>query len=428
MTHHWLAYAQAQHKNLQVSLGELLQAYELVLGAVGPDWLQREEQKEEAGKTIIAFHPLYRDLHSSTNQAVVAVAELAKYLTAFTADPALAAVVKDLRSEKFPSTFFELAMAYRWKKAGAEIALQPPTPKGIADFEAKIHGLRYVVECSVCPDEFFQGPEFRITDLVGDTIIAANPPVAVAAKLTMREYPPGDWQGELRKAVKKLTHELMQRHQSGGGARLSEDAGPWLLELEAVTEATEKLPGSSEWGYAFRIVEKPKVDGEPSYKLLSDKRERERVRMFLKVPPGTEDPYDTVVQKLLREARQLRGIADARIVLLDISPIASDVLTFVREELANRLRKAVREIPEMPCVLLFSRGWSTALRFQYRASYLQNPESVFQVPESFLQKLIWLEWRWDFITEREIPLLGEEEALREWRRRSNPDPVRPESC
>ncbi len=106
--------------------------------------------------------------------------------------------------------------------------------------------------------------------------------------------------------------------------------------------------------------------------------------------------------------------------MLDVSGIAHDILEFVGDEIQNRVLHVMRTIPELAGVWLMSRGWSTALRFQYRAAYLANPESTYQLPQAFLEKLTQLEWKWDFLTDREIPWLSEDDARREWQRRSRP--------
>jgi anti-sigma factor ChrR (cupin superfamily) len=80
--------------------------------------------------------------------------------------------------------------------------------------------------------------------------------------------------------------------------------------------------------------------------------------------------------------------------------------------------KLMKATPELACVWLRSRGWSTELRYQYRGVYIANTESVYQLPTSFLQSLMVREWRWDFLGSREVPVLTEEEALLEWQRRS----------
>jgi hypothetical protein len=414
----WLSYAEAQHKNVGIGLDQLLSSYELVCSALGAAWVDEQERKD---RPLTHQHPLYRELISSTNQALVTVAELATYLKGLAEDAALASVLADLRSEKYPSTLFELAMAHRWKKAGAEIRLQPPTPAGIADFKAAISGTPFVVECSVTPDEIFQEPGFVLPSLVADVVSDTldREPFAVAVKITVRKSLTGDWQGELRRLAKTLCRDIIDHVHKDLDTHVSHESDVWSIEMEKVTEATEEARGF-EWDIAFRAALKPRTEGQPEHKLLDEKRELERARVFLKMPSDTEDQDDFIVRKLKREARQLRGISGPRVVLLDISGVAADVLTIPTEALQQKLLRAMRAIPELACAWVMSRGWSTALRFQYRALYIPNPESTFQIPAAFLQNLMRLEWTWDFIGEREIPLVPRDEAMRDWQRRSRP--------
>jgi hypothetical protein len=59
MTHHWLSYAEAQHKNLQLDVDMLIKAYELVHGALGSEWLQHEERVEGMNIMIWPGTPVY---------------------------------------------------------------------------------------------------------------------------------------------------------------------------------------------------------------------------------------------------------------------------------------------------------------------------------------------------------------------------------
>lgn len=409
----WLTYAEAQHRNVAIPLDDLVRS------ALGAQWVDSLEEKD---RPVPHQHPLERELKSSTNQGLVTVAELAAYLTAFAGDPALAAVLADLRSDKYPSTLFELAMALRWKNAGAEVRLQPPTPSGVADFEAVISGTRFTVECSVSPDRVFEDLEFVLPSLVSDIVsgVLGQEPFAVAVKITVHKPLSGDWQGELRRRAKDLCREVIDRARQGADTHVSEKTDAWTIEMEKVTAATEDLHGSGHWDIVFRDSLKPKTEGQPVHKLLDEPRQLERVRVFLKMPPDTADRDGFIDRKLKREARQLRGITGARVVLLDVAGVAEDVLRIPREPLTQKLLRTMRSTPELACVCVMSRGWSSALRFQYRCLYTPNPESTFQLPLSFLQALVDLERTWDFICEREIPWLPEDEAMREWQRRSRP--------
>jgi hypothetical protein len=418
---HWLSYAEAQHKNLGLDLDRLLGDYELVRSALGTEWLDKQETNEGKDRPLTQFHPLYRELNSSTNQALVTVAELAKYLQSFAGDPALPGVLTDLRSNKYPSTLFELAMAHRWCLAGADVRLQPPTPSGVADFEATISGAPFIIECSVTPDTIFQEPSFVLPSLVTDATagILGQEPFAVAAKVTVHKPLAGDWQGELRRLVKDLTRAVVDRVDKKIDTHMAHETEAWRVEMEQVTDATESFP-SSGWDISFREVMKPKTEGQPTHKLLDETRGIERVRVYLKLPRESGDRDDFIAKKLKREARQLRGIAGPRVVLLDITGVTQDILHAPFEALQQRLLKEMRSIPELACVFVMSRGFSTAFRFQYRELFVPNPESLNQLPDSFLERLAKLEWTRDFLTDREIPVLDKDEAMRDWQRRSRP--------
>jgi hypothetical protein len=418
---HWLSYAEAQHENLSLDLDRLLGDYDLVRSALGTEWLGRQTTKEGKDRPLAHFHPLYRELRSSTNQALVTVAELSKYLQSFAADPALPGVITDLRSDKYPSTLFELAMAHRWRLAGADVHLQPPTPSGVADFEATISGAPFVVECSVTPDMVFQEPSFVLPSLVTDAVAAVlgQKLFALAVKVTVFKPLAGDWQGELRQLVKEIAAAVIDRIHQKLDTHLTKETDAWRVEMEQVTDATEGFP-SAGWDISFRKVMRPKTEGVAAYKLLQETEGIERVRVFLKLPRESANPDDFIAKKLKREARQLRGIPGPRVVLLDITGVTQDILQDPHEALQQRLLYEMRSTPELVCVFVMSRGFSTALRFQYRALFVPNLESIYQLPESFLGRLAKLEWTRDFLTDRELPVLDKDEAMRDWQRRSRP--------
>jgi hypothetical protein len=54
-----------------------------------------------------------------------------------------------------------------------------------------------------------------------------------------------------------------------------------------------------------------------------------------------------------------------------------------------------------------------ARRFQYRGLYVPNPESTFQLPASFVERLMQLERTWDFIGEREMVLPTRDKETRD---------------
>lgn len=162
----WESGAAMRAPHIGIPLEKLLAARDLVRGAMGTEWFEREERRLARPSANIAHaHPLFRQLTSPSDPALVDVAELAFYLTALRDDGSIGEIIKDLRGGKFWATLFELAMAYRWQDAGAQVRLAPVTAKGKADFYATIGNTDLIVEVS----------RFEDDDLAGQTSACRSP-------------------------------------------------------------------------------------------------------------------------------------------------------------------------------------------------------------------------------------------------------------
>src|SRR3954452_22798687 len=150
----WESGAAARHVHIGLALEKLFASRDVVRGAMGGEWWAAEHKRHDRRADVTQIHPLFRQLTSPNDLALVEVVELAQYLTAFSADPSLPNVIKDLRGPKFWAAFYELAMAYRWRDAGAQVTLAPATAKGAADFSAEIDVQNFVVEVSTFEDDF----------------------------------------------------------------------------------------------------------------------------------------------------------------------------------------------------------------------------------------------------------------------------------
>jgi hypothetical protein len=75
-------------------------------------------------------------------------------------------------------------------------------------------------------------------------------------------------------------------------------------------------------------------------------------------------------------------------------------------------RASLRSAPQLHQTALWARRHSVPIRTASTGSRVDR------------ESLGNLEWKWDFVTEREIPWLPEEQARREWQRRSYPTATR----
>lgn len=186
----WLQYASDRATALGLDFTTVSEAHAIVTAAVGPTWItEQEDARSRAAMPITAAHPLYRNLGSSTDPSVLEVCELARYLRTFQADPALPAIMQDLKTAKYEPVFLELAFAYRWRDAGAKVCLRTPTPHGEADFEATIAELPFTVEVSSFPHDALTGEPFRLAGVVTDTmtsIVQKQRPAAVRVTIERR--------------------------------------------------------------------------------------------------------------------------------------------------------------------------------------------------------------------------------------------------
>jgi hypothetical protein len=420
----WLSKAHERHQKLEIPLDKLIESYYLVCSVLGSDWISEEEHKLKAGdRTVSDAHPLYRHITSPTDTSLVFVCELAEYLKVFSQDPAIPTIIADLKSSKFESTVFELAMAYRWRDAGSVVVLRPSTPKGEADFDARIQGKTFVVEVSGFPDDIFVQPKFRVPMIIDQAVkVTIKRAVPVAVKMTLTSFPPGNSEEAIRHAVTGACREFM----AANGASVTKEIDFGRIEIEAITDQTENNPMTRDeykrivdardhdWDVFQRAVRRRVPPGIPVYRVTFDEEETETARIFLRLPSGKEDPYQRILKKIRKEAAQLRGISDPRVVLLDVSAATPDVFNLHLGQIRDELLNLMRSTPELTCVWVLTRRWSTAFRFKYCGIYVANPESHFQIPQSFLRSWLIREWKWDFVGGREFVSCGEEEDMRRY--------------
>jgi hypothetical protein len=353
--------------------------------------------------------PLYQHLNSSNDGAIVAICELARYLREFASDPAITTVVNDLRSDKFEATFLELALAHRWKKAGASVTLQPPVPSGVADFAAVVDGTRFVVEASTFPADDFSKLQVRAGTIVAETLesVVKNR-VPVAIKVVINEHTEGDFEGNLRKAVREVCTALLSalgegaRKMSGNFVFCSVDAEQITGETETITDSTgTPAPiGATDWSLCMRVCARQKPPGSFAYEALAGPEGPESVRLFLRYPrPDQETLSGRIAKKLRKQKRQLKGVDDPRLVILDVTALASEGLNVSDEQLRAELERVMANTPELMGVWLLSIVFPARARHEYYGPFIKNSSCAFALPANFFRQLVEQEGISDFIND-----------------------------
>src|SRR6266851_4066573 len=332
----WEAAAHKRYQALEISIEKLLSRRDLVVGALGSDWLETEAIRLEAPyRNLTDIHPLYTHLTSPNDPSLVTVCELGEYLSTFKSDPAIREIISDLRSDKFESTLAELATAYRWLRSGAGVRLHPVVPSGEADFEAINHETPYIVEISSVPAEERFIRRLRLGIIISDTIKHVfKRKRAVAVKARIHEYPPGDLEGQFRSTVQDACKRLTDEDFSGTATESTEY---WEVTVEEISPATENNPftvdeytrivdaRAHDWDSFAADAAYPTPDGLPTVDAFENLPRTENARVFMKFPTETADPYEKIRKKLKKELRQLSGVRGPRIVVLELTGLTNDV-------------------------------------------------------------------------------------------------------
>ncbi len=104
-------------------------------------------------------HPLLRVLQTPRvlDTAISELMELGLYLKELANDSSIGDCIKNLRDEEqYESTFFQLSYAFRFKKIGFNVKLEPTTVRGKSDIYLEDGTRKFIVECYRINKTFFE--------------------------------------------------------------------------------------------------------------------------------------------------------------------------------------------------------------------------------------------------------------------------------
>jgi hypothetical protein len=322
--------------------------------------------------------------------------------------------VKALRGPKFLPTLFELAMAYRWKDAGALVTLEPATARGYADFAATIEATRFIIEVSRFEDDFISGPQFKVPHGIAETALA-NTRDDHLFVLKIRGSGAVSRQAEtLIRAQVKATCKAFNRCVESGRTHYVSESDLCTIEIEALTADSEDNP------FAFddfgRIVSLREHEWN-GFMRLPGAAGDERARIFISFAPDERSVLGEIVAKAEKEARQLSGTEGPSVVMLDVTSFAEDIEQLNLGTAVEDFEHILRNHRRLTSLWFFTRQWTTAYRFKYRFTFLESPYSSDHVPSTFVTRFIEREWRWDFLGASEYDITTPEDAMRSYAER-----------
>ncbi|MHB8703997.1 MAG: hypothetical protein ACYC8W_07670 [Candidatus Tyrphobacter sp.] len=397
--------------HLHLDADAIVAAHGRVSTYLGEAWLESEAARLRRGPGRLGdIHPVFTMLRGQAERNLLEITELAVYLDAFKDDPAFEDILNDVRADaKFQAVFYELAMAYRWKAAGATIRLAPVLESGrVADFAAEINGIEFIVEASIFPAADFDTESFRFFASVVTTLKAHADGAQVAVELRITELQAGDLHGDVQRAVKAAVKRLLSADQE----QVEVDLGFGSVIVRGLRPDEDQGSPGAEWDFASHgfLKERP-ADGT-----IYDAHKGETVgrthSIYIAVPRRQGNLYSLLTKKYEKERRQLSGESKPRVILLDVSGVKHDALEMSLDLLRDSVGSQLVKHPAVSSVWFTSRGWMDGQRFGYRAITMRNPSAKMPLPKEFSHAVSQHEVSIDILTDQKITWSPSIETLR----------------
>jgi hypothetical protein len=122
----------------------------ILVNQFGDDWVRKETTPQrEPAQSHLGGIQIGQALSIASEDEVIEMIELGRYLVAFKDDPELPTVVNGLKAS-YRSSLFQLAMAYRLRRQGHAVSLEPEVERSkVADIGISLAGFNVVAECYV---------------------------------------------------------------------------------------------------------------------------------------------------------------------------------------------------------------------------------------------------------------------------------------
>lgn len=389
----WMRAARRYAPVLHLDADTLVADHGIVVSSFGSAWLKRECASLARGRAFHEMHPMFSLLRSGAEVALVEVAEIATYLREFQDDPSFGDVLHHLRAARdFRSAVFELAMAFRWKRAGADIRLGPPLKTGKrADFAAVIDGVDYIVEVSASPKEMLNPEAAGYANLIAKTLRTAKAEDAhVAVEVVIDRRLQGDMHAAVQRAVRQGLKAIVSLERTH-------------YRLQFGTVVVRRAPADSDdhaggrWHHAQQLLLMEPTAGGTEFEGHKQRIIGRGPAIYVRLPSGDRDLYSLLISKYRNEVRQLRTVTN-RVVVLDLSGVKPDVLAMDMTRISDSLGQLLLEDAKTSAVWISSRGWSEYLRPMYRAITMSNPSAANPLPKAFADRAGDLEEGVDMLT------------------------------
>jgi hypothetical protein len=344
---------------------------------MGWSWLEAESQKMgQAGRSIADTHPLYMALNGRTEDSVLEVLSVASYLFAFRDDARLGDSILALReAHKYRPAIIELDFAWKFRNAGANVTLFPPTPKGTADFAAIINDIKFIVETSGFPSDTLRDDGMSFLSAMSASFVSAvrksNIPIPMSLELKVSEV-----SGNARSAVHTGIKEVVRAFDLRGSTSPLEQSYDFGTIVVRPTIPGEHPSPTKGWTQAQRLgqasLSESKLLGETDYSIVGAGS-----WAYLCDKSANADPYERIRGKLKQEARQLSGCRDG-LIIIDIEVFGLEVINN-REKLEPVIRDFFRNHSSTTAVAIVVRPVKMNGQRGVSGHYFTGAESALSV-------------------------------------------------
>ena len=226
----------------------ITEACHVVFTAFGDEWLRRELLKvNPKAYGVLAGHPLARAFQTCQPSHVSEIVELATYLKLFASERHMEKLIAALSAtEHFENTRFQLAMAYRYRRVGVGVTIDPRTAKGKADLLIDWRGERWLCECTrqSISDEEVKKENILHTLTSAAMNVLGRLDAAVTVKMTVKKISPGFHVAPTLRRMK----ELLRQWSANPGREIAIDDDAVTIAVRAFDDTRDPNPARrGEW-------------------------------------------------------------------------------------------------------------------------------------------------------------------------------------
>lgn len=380
-----LHYMKAQLNRSGLTTEDVEQVLGVAQSLFGKEWLE-DLIKVRKETPMFSQHPIMVGSSSGSFNHLIELVEVCTYFVSFKGDKEIMTLIPPIKEvSSYGDVLFQLAMAYRFKKLGFNVILEPAIENGLlADFTATLGDIKVVAECTVLREWRVRVDERDAFEQCIDKLkkIHKKGGREFSIDIVCKKPLTFETMDSLRVDIVKVGTDFINTQVA---ITISTDL--YKISITAFTEEIKKLLSSGtkadfkklgDWDQIASFgLGTQKVGGDITSAL--DNIERECLIRYKSIaPPEEEFAYsleDKIDKKVGTKTRQLKSHPkDHKSILFVEVEDKLDGLDFDRT--VRRLKGSVfKKVPTLSGIFISKRDWSEEIRHQYQGIFISNEEN-----------------------------------------------------